>query len=62
MCHKPDRHEGREKLDQWARERQERGEERPNQPALNTSPREHRAADDHDLDRSVERFEALLGR
>ena len=62
MCMKPDRQEGREKLEQWARERRERGEERPNQPALNTHPREAREADDHDLDRSVERFEALLGR
>ncbi len=62
MCFKPDRDVGREKLERWAHERRERGEERPNQPALNTTPREHRPADDHDLERSVERFEALLGR
>ena len=62
MSFKPNHQQGSEKLEQWARERQERGEERANQPALNTHPREHRAADDHDLDRSVERLEALLGR
>jgi hypothetical protein len=62
MSFKPDSRQSREKLDQWARERQERGEMRQNQPALNTRPREHRDADAHDLERSVNRFEALLGR
>lgn len=62
MCFKPDRQQGREKLDQWAREREQRGETRLNQPALNTRPREHRDADAGDLERSVDRFEALLGR
>jgi len=62
MSFKPDRQQGREKLDQWAREREQRGETRNNQPALNTHPREHRAADTDDLNRGVERFEALLGR
>ena len=62
MSFKPDRQEGSEKLEQWAREREERGELRPNQPALNTRPREHRDADAGDLERSVDRFEALLGR
>jgi hypothetical protein len=62
MSFRPDRQEGSEKLEQWAREREERGEVRPNQPALNTHPREHRDADAGDLERSVDRFEALLGR
>ena len=62
MCFKPDRQQGRDKLDQWAREREERGETRDNQPALNTHPREYREADTTELNRDVERFEALLGR
>jgi hypothetical protein len=62
MSFKPDRQEGQEKLEQWARERDERGETRPNQPAQNTHPREHRDADAKHLETSVERFEALLGR
>lgn len=62
MCSKPGRQEGREKLDQWAREREERGEIRRNQPAKNTHPRENRDPDAADLARGVERFEALLGR
>ena len=62
MCFKPDSKQGHEKLDQWARERDERGETRSNQPALNTHPRETREADAADLNRGVERFEALLGR
>jgi hypothetical protein len=62
MSAKPDRQEGHDKLEQWAHEREERGETRPNQPAMNTHPRENREADAQDLETSVERFEALLGR
>jgi len=62
MSFRPNRQAGQEKLQQWAREREERGESRPNQPALNTHPREHREADAADLERSRDRFEALLGR
>jgi hypothetical protein len=62
MSSKPDRQEGQDKLEQWAHEREERGEKRPNQPAMNTHPREMRKPDEHDLETSVERFEALLGR
>ena len=62
MSFKPSHQQGTEKLEQWARERQERGEERPNQPAQNTHPREHRDADAQDLKTSVARFEQLLGR
>jgi len=62
MSSKPDQKQGQEKLEQWARERRERGETRPNQPAQNTHPREHRDADAGYLADSVERFDALLGR
>jgi len=63
MSFRPDRQEGQGKLEQWARERDERGETHsPNQPALNTHPRETREADARDLETSVERFQALLGR
>ena len=62
MSSKPDRQEGQDKMEQWAHEREERGEERPNQPAHNTHPRENREADAGYLADSVERFDALLGR
>jgi hypothetical protein len=62
MSFKPDRQAGQQKLEQWAREREERGQTPRNQPALNTRPREHREADAADLERSRDRFEALLGR
>jgi flagellar biosynthesis/type III secretory pathway protein FliH len=62
MSFKPHSQESQEKLRQWAREREERGETRGNQPAMNTHPREGRSPDADHLAASVERFEALLGR
>ena len=62
MSFKPDRREGQQKLEQWAREREERGQTPRNQPALNTHPRANPDSDTQDLRVSVDRFEALLGR
>jgi hypothetical protein len=62
MSFRPSSQESQEKLRQWAREREQRGETRHNQPAMNTHPREGRDPDAAHLAASVERFEALLGR
>ena len=62
MCFKPEREAGHEKLERWQHEREERGEDHHNVAADNTTPRGNQEPDDLDLDRSVERFEALLGR
>jgi hypothetical protein len=61
MCHKPSRAEGQAKLQRWA---QERGERRPAtaDTAKNTRPRGNPDPDRHDLERGIERLEAMLGR
>ena len=62
MCFKPEREAGHEKLERWQREREENGTTRLNQPAENTHPRGNQDTDSRDMEISVERFEALLGR
>jgi len=62
MCFKPEREAGQEKLRRWEREREERGDTPASQPAKNTSPRGNQDTHSRDLETSVERFEALLGR
>jgi hypothetical protein len=62
MSFKPHSQESQAKLRQWEREREQRGETRHNQPAINTHPREGRSPDAEHLAASVKRFEALLGR
>ena len=62
MNHKPNRAEGQEKLQRWADERRERHAPEPGHQSENTHPRGNQDANGPDLKRSVERFEALLGR
>jgi hypothetical protein len=62
MSFRPNRQAGQEKLQQWAREREERGEKPRREPALNTHPRANPDPDTQDLRVSVDRMEALLGR
>ena len=61
MCHKPNRAEGQAKLQQWAEERGQRNGQ-SKRPTQGTHPRGNQDPDRRDLERSVERFEALLGR
>lgn len=61
MCHKPSRTEGQAKLQRWAEER--RGKEpHGSGTSSNVSPRGNGDRDDRDLERGLERFEAMLGR
>ena len=66
MCHKPSRAEGQAKLQQWAKERAEleRAQRQRTAPttAENTHPRANPDRDEHDLERGIERLEAMLGR
>jgi hypothetical protein len=62
MCHKPTRAEGQAKLKRWAEERRKR--EREPDPRLavrHTSPRGNGDRDQYDLERGIERLEAMLG-
>jgi hypothetical protein len=61
MCFKPNRADGREKLDRWEKERGHEGRTR-DPVSRNVRPRGNQDPDARDLKRSVERFEALLGR
>jgi hypothetical protein len=61
MCFKPNRAEGREKLERWEKERSSEGRDRDHTP-LQTHPRGNQDPDRVDLDRSVERLVTLLGR
>jgi hypothetical protein len=61
MCFKPNRAEGREKLERWEKERDREGRSRDHTP-LQTHPRGNQDTDRGDLDRSVERLVTLLGR
>ena len=62
MCHKPNRSEGQAKLQQWAEERESSAPEEHGHQSDNVHPRGNQDPDSGDLERSVERFEALLGR
>jgi hypothetical protein len=62
MCHKPNRAEGQAKLQRWADERNQRHQPDHGHQAENIHPRGNQDPNAHDLERSVERFEALLGR
>jgi hypothetical protein len=66
MCHKPSRAEGQAKLQQWAKERAELGDAQRQREASttseNTHPRGNPDADRYDLERGIERLEAMLGR
>ena len=62
MSHKPNRAEGQAKLQRWADERHERHDSRHGHQSENTHPRGNQDPHARDLERSVERFEALLGR
>jgi hypothetical protein len=61
MCFKPNRAEGREKLERWEKERSREGRDHVHTP-LQTHPRGNQDPDRDDLDRSVERLVTLLGR
>ena len=61
MSTKPTRSQGQALLERWANERGEHSHSRQ-QPAQNTHPRGNQEPHKDDLARSVERFEALLGR
>jgi hypothetical protein len=61
MCFKPTGADGHAKLERWQREREERGEERPAPPQQDIRPRGNQDTDQGDLERSVERLEALVG-
>jgi hypothetical protein len=61
MCHKPSRTEGQAKLQRWADERREHGPARPT-TSDNVRPRGNGDRDEHDLERGIERLEAMLGR
>jgi hypothetical protein len=61
MCHKPTRAEGQAKLQRWAKERRER-QQPPSPIGRNTHPRGNPDPDQRDLERGIERLEAMLGR
>jgi hypothetical protein len=66
MCHKPSRAEGQAKLQQWAKERAEleraQRQRIASTTAENTHPRGNPDPDQYDLERGIERLEAMLGR
>ena len=62
MNTKPNAAEGQAKLQQWAEERRQHPEQDHGHQAENTHPRGNQDPSAPELERSVERFEALLGR
>ena len=61
MCHKPSRAEGQAKLQRWADERRGR-EPHGSETSQNVRPRGNGDRDERDLERGIERLEAMLGR
>jgi hypothetical protein len=60
MCFKPNRAEGREKLDRWEKERAHEGRTRDD-VSRRTHPRGNQDPDRRDLERGLERLETLVG-
>jgi hypothetical protein len=59
MCMKPAKSKT---VSRGARQRETRREPDPVRPWLNTRPRGNPQADDHDVERGIERLTALVGR